>query len=205
MKNVYKIFYESASLHIVPESDINEYKNSGFYEFTATLDASEKIMPDNFLTKPKGHFIISAEDTDVAFKNLKKEFKYIEAAGGLVFNEQNELLIIFRRGKFDLPKGKKEKDEDIPTTAIREVEEECGVSDLKIIKQIPSTFHIYYHKKHYVLKKTYWYKMMAPNQSVSPQTEEEITAAEWLPISKINKFKVNTFLTLLELLKSEGL
>jgi ADP-ribose pyrophosphatase YjhB (NUDIX family) len=205
MDNVYKIFYENASLHIVSETEINSYKNSGFYEFKGTFKASEKIIPDNFLTNPKGHFIISAEDTDIAFNKLKKEFTYIEAAGGLVFNEQNELLTIFRRGKYDLPKGKKEKGEEMSNTAIREVEEECGVSNLKIIYPLPSTYHIYFHKNTHVLKQTYWYKMEAPNQTLNPQTEEEITEAKWIPTSELKSFKTNTFPTLIELLKSENL
>jgi 8-oxo-dGTP pyrophosphatase MutT (NUDIX family) len=205
MKNVYKIFYDNASLHIVPEKEINGYKNNGFYEFTGILNASEKRIPDNFLINPAGHFIIASQNTDNTFETLKKNFKYIEAAGGLVFNEKKELLVIVRRGKYDLPKGKKEKNEHIPTTAIREVEEECGVSGLKIISPLPSTFHIYPLKNKHVLKQTFWYKMEATSQKLSPQTEEEITHTEWMPTSEIDKFKSNTFPTLLELLASVNL
>jgi ADP-ribose pyrophosphatase YjhB (NUDIX family) len=205
MKNVYKIFYDSASLHIVPESEINEYKNSGFYEFTATLNASEKIMPDNFLTEPHGHYVISSQNTNKTFENLKKKFKYIEAAGGLVFNDKNEILTIYRRNKYDLPKGKKEANEDIAATAIREVEEECGISKLKIVNPLPATYHIYFHKNKYVLKKTYWYKMTTHNQPLIPQTEEEITEAKWMSGQQLDSFRANTFPTLLELLKHENL
>lgn len=205
MKNVYKIFYENASLHIITDNEINGYKNSGFYEFKGTLNASEKIIPDNFLTNPNGHYIISSKDTTITLEKLKSQFIFIVAAGGIVFNENDEILTILRHGKHDLPKGKKEPNEDIPTTAIREVQEECGISNISIISPLPSTFHIYQHKSKYVLKQTYWYKMSSKKQVLSPQIEEEITKAEWTPTNDLSDFKLNTFPSLLELLKAVGL
>lgn len=192
-------------MHIIPDSEIDGYKNSGFYQFKNIFKASEVILPDNFLSEADGHYIISSTNTSETFSKLKTHFKYIEAAGGLVFNDKNELLTIYRLEKYDLPKGKKETYEDIPTTAIREVEEECGVSNLKIIYQLPSTYHIYYLKNKYVLKQTYWFKMEAPNQPLTPQTEEEITEAKWMAPEQLDIFKANTYPTLLEILAYENL
>ena len=74
------------------------------------------------------------------WKDFSDNYKVIEAAGGLVFNQKNEILMIFRNGKWDLPKGKLEAGESVESCAVREVEEECGVSDLKIIKKLKDTF-----------------------------------------------------------------
>ena len=126
---------------------------------------------------------------------FKSSFKYIIAAGGLVYNSNDEILVIFRNGKWDLPKGKLEKGEDIPTCAIREVEEECGVSDLEITKELPSTYHCYQSKKgNWILKRTYWYKMMCGySGELIAQTEEGIEIVEWFQKERYTEIKSNTY------------
>jgi len=99
----------------------------------------------------------------------------ISAAGGLVVNPKKEILFIFRNGIWDLPKGWIEKGETIESTATREVEEECGVFNLKIIKPLATTYHIYYQEG-MNLKKTYWFLMSSDsNKELVPQIEEGIT------------------------------
>ena len=126
---------------------------------------------------------------------FKSSFKYIIAAGGVVYNSNDEILVIFRNGKWDLPKGKLEKNEDIPSCAIREVEEECGVSDLEITKEFPSTYHCYQSKKgNWILKRTYWYKMICQyDGELVPQKEEGIDAVEWFDEQRLSKMKINTY------------
>jgi len=126
---------------------------------------------------------------------FKSSFKYIIAAGGVVYNSNDEILVIFRNGKWDLPKGKLEKGEDIPTCAIREVEEECGVSDLEITKELPSTYHCYQSKKgNWILKRTYWYKMMCQySGELIAQTEEGIEIVEWFQKERYPEIKSNTY------------
>ena len=126
---------------------------------------------------------------------FKSRFKFIIAAGGVVFNSNNEILVIFRNGKWDLPKGKLEKGEDIPICAIREVKEECGVCDLAITKELPSTYHCYQSKKgDWILKRTYWYKMMSKYQGeLVPQKEEGIDAVEWFDKKSLSEMKKNTY------------
>jgi len=112
-------------------------------------------------------------------------FKYIEAAGGIVKNSKNELLVIIRLGVPDLPKGKIEKGEVPKIAAIREVEEECGISGLKIIDELKPSYHIYYYKNKKVLKKTFWFKMLYfGNEIPRPQIEEDISEVEWCNVSK---------------------
>ena len=136
-------------------------------------------------------------DFEKLFNDFKSQFKYIEAAGGLVKNNKGELLVIHRLGMPDLPKGKIEEGENAKEAAIREVEEECGISNLGVLKEINSSYHIYIYKNKRVLKKTFWFKMeYAGNEVLVPQKEEDITDVEWCNISKIEKYKEETYLSL---------
>jgi len=144
---------------------------------------------------------IIVDDTQEYFKTFSKFFKFIIAAGGTVFNEKNELLVIYRLQKWDLPKGKLEKGEDIPTCAVREVEEECNVDDLTIIKELKSTYHCYFHKNKWSLKRTYWFEMKTGYKGkLIPQTEEGIEKVEWLPKSDWGIIEENTYNSIKEVL-----
>jgi len=125
-------------------------------------------------------FTLTDETSADLYQDFVQHFKIIEAAGGLVFNETKELLFIFRNGVWDLPKGKIEKGETIEEAALREVEEECGVTDLKLGNFIDKTYHIYEYKNQLVFKITHWFEMACSNQKLTPQLEEGITKAEFL-------------------------
>lgn len=128
-------------------------------------------------------------------------FWYVEAAGGMVYNTKGERLFIHRFGKWDLPKGKIEKNETKPEAALREVREETGLNELEIINELPSTFHIFDYKGKKVLKRTYWFKMLySGNSSPMPQIEEEIVEAIWIADSEIQKVLSNTYASLRELI-----
>jgi len=123
-------------------------------------------------------------------KNLKTDFeslfKVIKAAGGLVINPKKEILFIFRRGFWDLPKGKMDPGEKKKQTAIREVQEETGVKDLQIGKKLITTRHAYrLSNGKRALKKSFWYKMKAPDQELIPQSEEDIEKAKWLKFQTV--------------------
>ncbi|MEO5945824.1 MAG: NUDIX hydrolase [Chitinophagaceae bacterium] len=114
-------------------------------------------------------------------KAFYKKFTIIQAGGGLVLNEKNEILLIFRRGKWDLPKGKLDKGETISACAVREVEEETGLKDVKLITPLIITYHTYHEGSRFILKESHWYKMkVSGNQHLVPQTEEDISAAKWI-------------------------
>ncbi|NQY30204.1 MAG: NUDIX domain-containing protein [Flavobacteriaceae bacterium] len=119
-------------------------------------------------------------DADKLLSIFKDRMGYINAGGGLVKNDKNELLFIERNEKWDLPKGRAEKGEDIETTSLREVEEETGVQNLSINRFLQETYHIYKNKGKYNLKITYWYLMETDySGELRPQTEEGITQAVW--------------------------
>ena len=111
-----------------------------------------------------------------------KHFNLIQAAGGIIENENNELLIIFRRGKWDLPKGKIDLNETPEICALREVEEETGLKNISLGALICMTYHVYEAFGKKMLKETYWYKMNVVGlQQLQPQTEEDIESAIWIP------------------------
>ncbi len=126
----------------------------------------------------------------------------IKAAGGLVSNEENKYLFIFRNGKWDLPKGKLDKGENSRVAAIREVQEECGISVDSSGDKICNTYHIYEMNGARVLKKTSWYWMRADHQeNLIPQAEEGITDARWLAAGDFMLVRQNTYPLIQDLIK----
>ena len=109
--------------------------------------------------------------------------------------------MIYRLGKWDLPKGKTEKDENIKETAIREVEEECGITNLELIKPLQKTYHIYFIKERIILKTSHWYLMKYDgNEELKPQIEEGIEEVAWKSQDEIEELKNNMYSTIKELL-----
>jgi ADP-ribose pyrophosphatase YjhB (NUDIX family) len=114
-------------------------------------------------------------------KKFLKKLPNVVAGGGKVFNDNNDILFIYRNDKWDLPKGKIEGNESIEKTAIREVTEETGVSGLEIIKPLETTYHIFKHNGNHRIKVTYWFEMKTNfNGNLYAQEEEGITKVEWL-------------------------
>ena len=129
-------------------------------------------------------------------------YKLIAAAGGLVYNDKNQLLMIFRNGKWDLPKGKLEVGENIEQCAIREVEEECGISGLTITQQLQETYHAYEINGQKILKRTYWFEMKTSFKgNLVPQTKEGITESVWVDKEDIAEKLENSFGNIVELFK----
>jgi len=141
-------------------------------------------------------------EIDTLWKVLKSKLKTIKAAGGIVTNPQDELLIIRRNGFFDLPKGHFKNIETASQAAIREVAEECGIKSHNITDDNPIiTYHVYELDGEKVLKETQWFKMKTnDNESLIPQQEEGIEEALWMSKSNIEQ-KFNEFYpSLLDLL-----
>ena len=135
---------------------------------------------DEFLFDPSNDNIkIVSSDLNSLLELFKSKFYYIEAAGGFI-EKDNEFLFIHRQGIWDLPKGKLEKGETIKNAAIRECEEECGIKQLSITKQLSSSFHLYKYKKGFALKQSYWFYMKSDySKKLTPQIEEDIDEVKW--------------------------
>ena len=134
-------------------------------------------------------------------KAFFKQFTPIEAAGGIVQNDKKELLFIYRLNKWDLPKGKVEKGEDLQTCAVREVEEETGATNLTVHDKVGETYHTYNAFGKHFLKTTYWYFITCPaEQNLVPQTEEDIAVIKWVKIKKMQEPMSNTYPSIKEII-----
>ena len=120
----------------------------------------------------------------------------------MVFNEHNEVLMIYRLEKWDFPKGKVEAGEQYDEAALREVEEETGLHGITLGEALPPTFHTYTLHGEPILKETHWYRMSAPAQLLTPQTEEDITQATWVPADQVHTLLQNSYATLRDLWKN---
>ena len=140
------------------------------------------------LTKKKINSIgVFSNEFELIINIFKKKFPEIIAAGGKVINNKSEILFIYRNKKWDLPKGKAEKNENISQTALREVEEETGIKNLSIIKPLDKTYHIFKRGGKNYLKTTYWFEMKSDfNGKFKPQKKEGITRVEWIGIENLS-------------------
>ena len=160
-----------------------------------SIDSLLKIMTEKKLKKTYS-VTFTLKNKKEVIKYLKKKFKVIKAAGGIVQNNENKILFIYRLGKWDLPKGKKDKGEKIKDCAVREVEEETNTK-VKIIKRNCTTWHTYTRYKKFILKKTVWYKMKCIDDSkMKGQKKEKIEKVRWMENKIINEILINSFKSL---------
>ncbi|KAF0204585.1 MAG: ADP-ribose [Bacteroidetes bacterium] len=168
-----------------------------------SIKAALKLFTENESGQEQ-FLIYNNRDVKKLLDDFISLFWYLEAAGGVVKNQEGNRLFIFRFGRWDLPKGKLEKGETPAEAALREVEEETGISGHRLISELPSTFHIYEHKGKKVLKRTYWYAMQYEgNEILAPQIEEEITNAEWINPERYTRIFNSTYASLHDLLKAD--
>lgn len=124
---------------------------------------------------------------------IKNFYKVVKAAGGVVFNEEQKILMMYRLGKWDLPKGKRDDNEKAKQTAVREVEEECGIK-VKLTEKLCTTWHTYTMGTRKILKRTKWYRMNCTNESkMQPQTEEGIEKLEWMTDKEVQAALLNSY------------
>ena len=134
--------------------------------------------------------------------------KTIIAGGGLVLNDAGELLMIYRRGKWDLPKGKLDEGETIEECAVREVMEETGVTDIERGKLIDIGYHEYFDRylQEEVIKETHWFAMKAKGKQVLvPQTEEDITEIKWVKGEELENCLRDSYPNVIEIVRKAGL
>lgn len=170
---MYKVFINERPIILIDsffkESKLNilHYKNTNISEVIHKLKVGKALG-----------FILFCYNLEECWIDFKSHFNLISAAGGLVLNSQKEFLFIFRNGKWDLPKGKIEKGEQIKETALREVEEECGISKLILGEFLITTHHIFFHNNKNKLKETHWFEMETKsNEVLIPQLDEGISIA----------------------------
>ncbi len=146
--------------------------------------------------------IILHENFQKLKKDFFKHFKLVKAGVGLVKNKEWEVLLIFRRGKWDLPKGKLDDNETLIECALREVKEETGLTEIKAGKEIDITYHTYIEFGKHILKESHWYLMLCKTiETLVPQVEEDITDIRWVKKQDLKNYLNNTFPAIVAVLK----
>mgnify|MGYP002511605373 CR=1 FL=1 len=143
--------------------------------------------------------VVLSADWNAAFRRFASRFVAVEAAGGIVENELGEMLLIYRRERWDIPKGHIDAGEDALSAAIREIAEETGVVGLNFVAQIGNTLHAYNVYGKWELKNTYWFAFNTEHSATTPQTEEDIIAAMWVDKTKLTECMTNSYPTIREI------
>ncbi|NQW43158.1 MAG: NUDIX domain-containing protein [Bacteroidetes bacterium] len=197
MQQNYKIFVNECTLLF---ANTNQVIHNSF-KIVSHNDLDSIIQPIlNNTYKGARNIAYQSSDYCEVFKQIKKPFNLIKAAGGIVYNDKKQLLLIKRLGKWDLPKGKIEKGEDQRLAALREVHEECGIAFLGIVKKSAYTYHVYFLKGRWILKRTVWFTMIAfGTDKLVPQTEENITEVKWVDIDFVKQPNFDTYASLIDI------
>jgi len=196
---MYKVHFENRFIVISPEPDrIQKY--GLFHKFRTTVELY-KIISD-FQTDVS---LLSANIYGPDIKHIWKMFRIyfteVGAAGGLVRHVSGRFLFIEKKGKLDLPKGHIEPGETPEDCAIREVQEECGISGHTITKSLQPSYHTYSWEGISYLKKTNWYLMdYNGTMLIEPQINEGINKVEWLLPDELSRIKVSAWLSLMDLI-----
>ncbi len=195
---MYKVFINDNSL------SFSKYSVSGSTEEWAYKGKEQLWSLVGKLQEPSENldYTILCIDVEKAWKEFCSLFTIIEAAGGLVKNPEDELLMIYRLGKWDLPKGKMEEGETAMESALREVQEECGIPEPKVKGERLTMYHTYKQDGEFILKKTYWFEMyLKAETELTPQKEEDIEWAVWASRGEVREYLNNTYASIRWLLK----
>ena len=195
------IYYLSKKIILQQKNQSTEnqsFKNLDVLKKSEILDEFVKFTDESTSTL----LTFETENLENGLEKFRKAFKYIYAAGGLI-EKGDTYLFIFRLKRWDLPKGKLDMGEGPEEAAIRECEEECGITQLTITKTLEPTYHIYPHKGSYALKKTYWYSMITKHEGILvPQLEESIERVEWFNKTQIKEQVIsNSYPAILEVIR----
>jgi len=196
----YKIFIKNAAFYFVTKT--NKSDNTA----SKVIDQSELVLDILSLyqmAEKHNEIIVVCSKPKEIFNVVSELFVPIEAAGGIVLNANQEMLWIKRLGKWDLPKGKIEIGESREAAAIREVEEETGISDLDLKKLLHTSYHTYNIYGDENIKRTDWYLMNTDSMSEGiPQQEEDITEVIWVKLEENSIQLANTYPSILDVIKA---
>jgi len=183
-----KIYFDDKPLFLCDAVDavIEPYMHHDDAVFIDELNVHTVKSMIHEMQQEKVHAgIFMHPDLEELKKAFFKKFSLLQAGGGLIRNEKDETLLIFRRGKWDLPKGKLDPGETLEQCAVREVREETGLQ-VNLVAPLLVTYHTYHQGTNFILKESHWFTMKMPGeQSLVPQTEEDIMEAKWVDDSSL--------------------
>ena len=186
---MYQVFYKKK---IILLTDVFE-EEKDFKSFPIKYVKLKKVI--KLLNKKNTNSVhLFHKNKDKLLKYFFKLIPTVIAAGGKITNSKSETLFIYRNDKWDLPKGKAEKNEQLPQTALREVKEETGIKEVSINKPLDITYHIFRRNNEYRLKVAYWFDMFSDYEGIFfPQLEEGITDVKWVKKADLEEVKINSY------------
>lgn len=208
MNTTRKIYYNNKPLILTDSSKEYIEQNviaKGYLAFTGAFPRNFRQALQH-LDKPGTLGSMIEDVSEEALMNeLHSLYAPIDAGGGVVTNEDGDILMIYRRGKWDLPKGKLDEGEELDKCAVREVSEETGLQQLSLVEKITDTYHVYSQYGENLLKHTAWYRMKGTSKDVlQPQKEENILEAKWIPEKDLGKVVYKSYEAIREVLHKAG-
>lgn len=180
---MYKIYINTTPLYLTASSNTMNFGSTEDRKPVLRYPGKRKFLSNIIDQLEKTdrfeQVVVVSDDLASLWEDFQSVYKLIAAAGGAVFNGEGKVLLIHRRGSWDLPKGKIDEGETPEGAAVREVQEETGLRNVLLGPHLLDTWHTYEHKGKRVLKTTYWYRMDTPDTVLVPQTEEDIEQAVW--------------------------
>jgi 8-oxo-dGTP pyrophosphatase MutT (NUDIX family) len=198
-KQMIKIILNNKRIFLAEDhrSMIDQFRlTNAFIIFDLTREKTSDLIDTLLISEIEDAIIVG--DIDKNLEIIKSSLKVIQAGGGVVFNNRNELLFIYRRKRWDLPKGKLDRGETIERCAKREVTEETGIRNLEIVRHLCNTYHLYLEDK-MILKETYWYLMFTEDYRLTPQYEEGIKKSIWVHKNNIRFQLRNTYPSIVDI------
>jgi 8-oxo-dGTP pyrophosphatase MutT (NUDIX family) len=203
---MYKVFFNERIVLLTDDFIRNFQVRYGLFYKYKDVDDLKELLDFYWKLKRIDTLFIFHHDIEELRERFKACFQQVYAAGGLVRNAQGRYLIMKRRGKWDLPKGKVNRNETIEEAGVREVSEETGLTDLQVVGPLMATYHSYYIDDQLILKRTSWFEMnYAGNEVPIPEYEEDITEIRWVRQEELGKFTENTYPAIVDLLKYKNL
>jgi len=209
MSFLQKVYYSDKPLILTTDREqyINDNPaaaNYGFFEGASLRNYNQALQ---HLERPGiNGVIIEDASGDALLDQLHAMYRTIDAGGGVTYNEEGAILMIYRRGKWDLPKGKLDDGERIDECAVREVSEETGLQNIALGEKICDTYHIYGQGGEQLLKHTAWYRMTGSSaQKLKPQKEENIIEARWVKEADIAPLAARSYEAIREVMHAAGL
>ncbi len=205
---MYEVFFNQYQLHFTTENNISLKDNIFQYVEIKRIDDFFSLLSSLESESAPSCFNLMCVISPGLLQRLPENFRQIPAAGGLVTDRKDRFLFIRRYGRWDLPKGAVEKGETAAMAAVREVEEECGIHQLEIRKELLPTWHLYRSphikaENNWVLKKTSWFEMYHQGDGVTtPQKEEDIEAVRWFSRNELDEVFESTYASLKKMLKA---
>ncbi|HEV7331083.1 MAG TPA: NUDIX domain-containing protein [Flavisolibacter sp.] len=201
-----KIYVQNKPLFLVDtlNSEIEDYLHRPTTIFIDELSPAAVKTMLHELEQPEFYYgVIKHHNLSDLLNAFKAQLEVIQAAGGLVYTDQNELLLIHRLGHWDLPKGKLDEGETLEECALREINEETGADHLSLEKPLQVTYHTYHQGDRQILKESHWYLVKAAEKTpLTPQTDENVSECRWVPMEEIHPYIDGAFASVADVLKT---